>query len=110
MRAKLKKRLQEREQGLSTNAGNMTVRQFLEAWIRDVIEPGDLEGKTKQGYELAVRKHLVPGLGHVKLAKLTPMHVQRFISNELAAGKGRRKVQACTRSCGSRPARRCCGA
>ena len=55
VRAKLKKRLQEREQGLSTNAGNMTVRQFLEAWIRDVIEPGDLEGKTKQGYELAVR-------------------------------------------------------
>jgi integrase len=30
----------------------------------------------------------------VKLAKLTPMHVQRFISNELAAGKGRRTVQA----------------
>jgi integrase len=55
VRAKLKKRLQEREQGLSTNAGNMTVRQFLEAWIRDVIEPGDLEGKTKQGYELTVR-------------------------------------------------------
>jgi hypothetical protein len=25
--------------------------QFLVAWIRETTEPGDLAGKTKQGYE-----------------------------------------------------------
>jgi integrase len=94
VRRKLNERLREREQGLTTTAGNMTVRQFLEAWIRDTIEPGDLAGKTKQSYELTVRKHLVPGLGRVRLARLTPMHVQRFINDALEAGKGRRTVQA----------------
>jgi integrase len=72
----------------------MTVGQFLEAWIRDTVEPSDLAGKTKQSYELTVRKHLVPGLGRIRLARLTPMHVQRFINTELEAGKGRRTVQA----------------
>lgn len=94
VRQKLNKRLREREEGLTTTAGNMTVRQFLEAWIRDTVEPGDLAGKTKQSYELTVRKHLVPGLGRVRLARLTPMHVQRFVNTELEAGKGRRTVQS----------------
>jgi integrase len=80
VRRKLTERLREREQGLSTTAGAMTVREFLESWIRDTVEPGDLAGKTKQGYDVAVRRHLVPGLGRIRLAQLTPMHVQRFIA------------------------------
>jgi integrase len=40
-----------------------------------------------------VRLHLVPGLGRIKLVKLTPAHVQQFIREELAAGKGPRTVQ-----------------
>ena len=92
-RAKLQQRLRERELGLSTDAGRTTVQQFLDAWIREIVEPGDLASKTKQGYELTVRRHLVPGLGRIRLAKLTPMNVQRFINDELAAGKGRRTVQ-----------------
>lgn len=63
------------------------------AWIREIVEPGDLASKTKQGYERTVRRHLVPGLGRIKLAKLTPMHVQRFINDELESGKRRRTVQ-----------------
>jgi hypothetical protein len=34
-----------------------------------------------------------PRLGRIKLAKLTPMQVQRFIRNELAAGKGAATVK-----------------
>jgi hypothetical protein len=63
VRAKLRQRLRERELGLSTDAGRATVQQFLDAWIREVVEPGDLASKTKQGYGLTVRRHLVPGLG-----------------------------------------------
>jgi hypothetical protein len=52
-----------------------------------------LAGKTKEGYEIAVRRHLVPGLGRIRLAQLTPMHVQRFIASDLEAGEGTRTVQ-----------------
>ena len=57
---------------------------------------------TTQGYELTVRRHLVPGLGRIKLAKLTPMHVQRFINDELAAGRDAERCSCPTRCCGSR--------
>ena len=30
-------------------------QQFLDAWIREIVEAGDLASKTKQGYELTVR-------------------------------------------------------
>jgi hypothetical protein len=34
------------------------------------------------------RVHLIPDLGRIKLAKLTPMRIQRFIRDELQADKG----------------------
>ena len=40
-----------------------------------------------------MRLHLVPGLGRIKLLRLSPAHVQQFIREELAAGKGARTVQ-----------------
>jgi integrase len=36
---------------------------------------------------------VVPVVGKVKLAKLTPMHVQRYVRDELARGKSRNTVQ-----------------
>jgi excisionase family DNA binding protein len=41
----------------------------------------------------AARAHLVPGLGRIQLAKLTPMRVQGFLREELVAGKGRPTVK-----------------
>jgi integrase len=84
---KLERKLAEAEQGI-VGAGRMTVGQFLEQWVRDTLMPSDRAKATKDKHEIAVRVHLVPGLGRVKLFKLTPMRVQRFLRDELAAGKG----------------------
>jgi len=89
---KLRKKLQEREQGLAVD-GRITVKAFLEQWLRDTVLPSGQADQTKEKREIAVRVHLVPGLGRVQLAKLTPAHVQRWIGDELAAGKGPRTVQ-----------------
>ena len=89
---KLERLLAEREQGI-TGAGRMTVKAFLEQWIRDTVMVSDRAPATKAKHEIAVRVHLVPGLGRVQLAKLTPMRVQRFLRDELAAGKGRPTVK-----------------
>ena len=71
---KLERKLAEAEQGI-IGAGRMTVGQFLEQWVRDTLMPSDRAKATKDKHEIAVRVHLVPGLGRVKLAKLTPMRV-----------------------------------
>jgi integrase len=57
------------------------------------VLPSGLAEQTKQKHEIAVRRHLVPGLGRVQLAKLTPAHVQRWIREELEAGKRPPAVQ-----------------
>jgi integrase len=69
------------------------VKAFLEQWIRDTIMVSDRAAATKAKHEIAVRVHLAPGLGRIQLAKLTPMRVQRFLRDELAAGKGRPTVK-----------------
>jgi hypothetical protein len=78
---------------MSSTAGQMTVKQYLEGWVRDSLPVMNLAASSKRNHESAVRLHLVPGLGRIKLVKLTPAHVQQFIREELAADKGPRTVQ-----------------
>ena len=40
-----------------------------------------------------VRGHIVPAVGHLQLAKLSPQHVQSFINDKLAEGLSPRTVQ-----------------
>jgi integrase len=64
-----------------------TVGAYLTAWLegpgRDV-----LKASTWQTYELTLRLHLIPALGHLPLAALTPEHVEQMV------GKLRRRMTA----------------
>ncbi|MGH8897552.1 MAG: tyrosine-type recombinase/integrase [Egibacteraceae bacterium] len=93
VQTKLRARLREREEGLPEPDARMTIEAFLERWVRDSLPLSNRAARTVASYAATVRLHLVPGLGRVKLAKLTPAHVQRFLREELEAGKGRRTVE-----------------
>jgi len=93
VQAKLRARLRDREDGLPEPDPRMTVRAFLERWVRDSLPLSKRAPRTVESYEATVRLHLAPGLGRIQLAKLTPAHVQRFLREELEAGKGRRTVE-----------------
>ena len=54
----------------------MTVGEYLDTWLKGLI--GSVRQSTFDGYEIAVRVHLKPALGRVKLKKLTPAHVASF--------------------------------
>ncbi|MCG5471163.1 site-specific integrase [Micromonospora sp. LAH09] len=53
---------------------------WLTEWLRDVKAHDGTRPSTLVRYRLAVSKHLVPGLGRVKLDRLTPRDVQRFLT------------------------------
>lgn len=91
--AKLRARLHDREEGLPEPDPRMTVRAFLDMWVRDSLPLSKRAPRTVESYEATVRLHLVPGIGRIPLAKLTPAQVQRFLREELEAGKGRRTVE-----------------
>jgi integrase len=68
------------------------VGPFLRQWLEEVASPR-LRATTLKSYREIVEGHLVPGLGHIALAKLTPADVQAFLNCRSAKGLSPRRVQ-----------------
>jgi len=62
-----------------------TVEEFLRSWLETSVKPR-VRPLTYAGYKVNVEKHLIPTLGKIRLAELTPQHVQMMMNNRLAAG------------------------
>lgn len=67
--------------GRLPTAPGQTLEKYLATWLEDV-KPS-LRPKTYDDYSRMTQKHIVPGLGKVQLAKLTPGQVQRFYTKKL---------------------------
>jgi integrase len=72
------------EQGAVLPDERQTVAAYLATWLATVRH--DLKAGTVQRHAEIVRLHLVPRLGRLKLAKLTPLAVQSMYSDLLALG------------------------
>lgn len=65
----------ERRAGVTPS--RVTTGDFLEQWVRDVR---DIRPTTRHGYEAAIRYHLVPTIGDIRLASLSPLHVEQALA------------------------------
>lgn len=81
---RLSEALHDLDSGLPMLDERQTVQQYLEAWLESV-KP-QIRGSSWRRYGDYVRVHLVPGLGRIALAKLTPQHIQLFYSRKLSEG------------------------
>ena len=89
---KLTDALNARQEGLPVASGNTTLAGFLAQWMQDSVQPTVRES-TFVGYEVQVRRHIVPHLGRITLAKLSPQHLQTYYRERLASGLSPRTVQ-----------------
>ena len=76
--------LHDQEHGLPPVPQRQTVAQYLAQWL-SAVQP-TIEYTTWLRYEQIVRLHLVPALGHLRLAHLTPQHLHALYAEKLAAG------------------------
>jgi integrase len=81
---RLSEALHELDNGLPMLDERQTVGQYLEAWIESVRP--QIRLSTWRRYSDYVRVHLVPGLGKIPLARLTPQHIQLFYARKLSSG------------------------
>jgi integrase len=81
---KLAKALANRADGLVFDAGTLTVGEYLDRWLKDVRDT--VRQSTYQGYEYAIRPHIGPALGRIKLKDLSPAHVRWFYRDCLDSG------------------------
>ena len=64
---------------LVTDVTTMTVAEYLDAWLRDHVQPNQ-SASTHKIYEQSVRLHLKPQIGGVRLKNLSPIHVQAMLA------------------------------
>jgi integrase len=83
--------LHQMNTGVYMEPTKITVREFLEQWLRDSVRPS-VAASTYDAYELAVRRHLLPGLGSTILSRLQPAAIQSvlrgLLENGRASGRG----------------------
>lgn len=81
----LKTALHQQQQGILATGPQQKVEQFLQHWLENVHKQS-IRSRTYERYEEIVRLHLVPGIGHHQLQKLSPQHLQSFYTNKLEEG------------------------
>jgi integrase len=82
---KMKVTLRDQQMGkpIATNERG-SIEAYLNSWLKVVKD--EVRPATYVQYEVSVRCHLIPRLGHVQLTKLTPQHIREFIAAEVEAG------------------------
>ncbi|MCE5311457.1 MAG: site-specific integrase [Acidobacteriales bacterium] len=71
--------------GTYVEPAKLTVEEYLAKWLETVKV--NLSGKTFERYREIATRHLVPALGPILLAKLTPLHIQAYYSKALQSGR-----------------------
>lgn len=69
----------------------LTVGAFLESWLTEVARV-TVRPRTYASYRYIVGYHLIPGLGDLPLAALSPSDVQGFLNGKAATGLAPRTV------------------
>lgn len=73
----LRQFLMHREEELRTPRHDMTLGDWLESWMENIVQPTRAE-TTVYGYQKIIDNHLLPALGDIPLLKLTPMDIQQY--------------------------------
>lgn len=80
-------------QGTIAMGPDQTVKQFLEHWFEDVYKLSGVRLRTIINTDVVIRRHLIPGLGHIKLQKLTVQAIQAFYSKKMKAGTSASRIK-----------------
>lgn len=81
---KLTVAIREAQHGLSPADTRLTVAQFLKEWLA-TTKPS-IRPRTWIRYEQYIRVHTVPLIGHLRLSRLQPQHLQALYANRIEAG------------------------
>ncbi len=86
----IRKKLQERDEGIAAHSEGLTVEKYMDRWleaIRGNVRPG-----TYKPYEAIIRLHIKPTLGKTKLDKLNAMQLEKLYRQKLKSGLSSRRV------------------
>jgi len=92
VQAKLRALLSDADRGLLPPTERVTVDEYLARWIEDVVAPS-VRPRTLEWYQYALKGHLSPTIGHLKLTRLQPAHLQEMYTRMLSKGHAPKTVR-----------------
>jgi integrase len=84
--------LKNRQDGVLVAPEKESVASYLQRWLHDAARP-TVRATTFEGYERIIRLHVVPELGRVRLARLTPPALSRLYRTLLDKGLSPKTVR-----------------
>jgi integrase len=90
VRERMEAALRDLRRGVPVSTGRLTIEEYLLGWLEDVERT--VRPKTYAAYRLWITHHVIPELGGVRLDKLGPQEVQRFLTRKLGTGLSPRSV------------------
>src|SRR5215210_805989 len=91
MSAIIRKKLEDKDNGIAHDAENLTVADYLDRWLESTKDTVGV--RTYQRSEETARLHITPTLGKVKLEKLTAMQLDSLYRKKLKEGLSARSVR-----------------
>lgn len=91
VRDKLNEAIYEQQRGILATGPNVTLQEYLENWLENIHKP-TIRLSTYLNYRKQLNNYLVPGLGAIKLQKLTPQQVQTFYTRKINEGLSPKSV------------------
>ncbi len=91
VRDKLLSARNDQKAGIAPTDERQTVAQFFGRWLDDSVK-GSVRPRTYETYEEKVRLHILPEIGRVRLAHLTPQHIAHLYTVALEEKKLSRKT------------------
>src|SRR5262249_34908018 len=67
------------QQGLAPVSERVTVAEWVPHWLAVAVKPPARRLNTYVGYEVRVRRDILPYLGHHRLARLQPHDVEKWL-------------------------------
>jgi integrase len=93
---KLTKALRDKQQGTFVAPHKLTLGEWLDTWLWEYKKP-KLRPISFDGYEMLLRCHLKPALGHIALQDLRPEHLQHFYNEKAQQGLSVSTIRYCHR-------------
>lgn len=81
----LRSRIDELENSFERKEDKSTVAVFLNYWLDNSCRP-NLAPNTLRGYEVNINNHIIPYIGNIQLARLSPHDIQKLYQTLAAKG------------------------
>jgi len=90
--AKLAELREAQRRGQNLSARRYTFGQWLDEWLSVKGRQGT-RASTLRGYEWLIRQHIRPGLGGIRLDKLTPTDIRHLVERKAESGLSAQSVR-----------------